>query len=428
MPDLPDYYTQVIGIEAEAYSIRGGADTSKPASPEAKDVYLGTDTDRLWYCVADGAWRSYFMSARLLTANSLLYAAADYTPAALSVAASRIVGRKATGNITTLTGAEVLTLMGITASVAELNIMDGVTATKNELNLLDLAGLTAGELLVATAATTAAWQSTGVKLSAPDISGVVTAATALTMPAFTLGGTVTLNGQTFDAGADNLEVATTGAKGLFITSTQDSTVGGKFYGKHIKTTPANNDAVFRFYGQGKDDGDTIRNWGYISIMVEDVRAASNSGKIQWNTRYSNADNIAMQLSSAGQLTVDKGLTQTDGSDSISSAEQSGSRAIGTVYTNSTKFRLVVVSLEMQLNSDTGGGTSGAIAYADSATPPTTEIDHCKLQAKNTLAADIESYGNLVFFVEPNHYYKVDEEKAGEGLSPVINKWMEYDLF
>lgn len=67
-----------------------------------------------------------------------------------------------------------------------------VTATYGELNLLDLAALTAGELLVATGAAGAAWQSTGVKLVAPDISGSVSAASALTLPAFTAGGRITL--------------------------------------------------------------------------------------------------------------------------------------------------------------------------------------------------------------------------------------------
>lgn len=46
------------------------------------------------------------ISKATLTANSLLYAVSAETPAALSVAASRIVGRKATGDIAALTGAE----------------------------------------------------------------------------------------------------------------------------------------------------------------------------------------------------------------------------------------------------------------------------------------------------------------------------------
>lgn len=118
MPDLPDYYSQVITLEAEAHSFIGGAESALPASPEARDIYLTEDTDKLYYSVADGAWRAFFMSSRLLTANSLLYAATAYTPAALAVAASRIVGRKSTGNIAALTGAEVMALLSGQAAAA----------------------------------------------------------------------------------------------------------------------------------------------------------------------------------------------------------------------------------------------------------------------------------------------------------------------
>lgn len=63
-------------------------------------------------------------------------------------------------------------------------------------------GMTAGELLVATGATTAAWQNTGVKLDAPDIQGVVTAASPLTMPPFTAGGNITMDGTETVDGVD----------------------------------------------------------------------------------------------------------------------------------------------------------------------------------------------------------------------------------
>ncbi len=48
----------------------------------------------------------------VLDANTVLYATADNTPAALAVAASRIVGRKATGDIDDLTAAEVRAIIG----------------------------------------------------------------------------------------------------------------------------------------------------------------------------------------------------------------------------------------------------------------------------------------------------------------------------
>ena len=55
-----------------------------------------------------------------------------------------------------------------------------------------------------------------LKVVAPDISGVMTAASLLTMPAFKLGDTVTLNGQAFDAGSGYLEIDTTGKTGLLM--------------------------------------------------------------------------------------------------------------------------------------------------------------------------------------------------------------------
>ena len=48
----------------------------------------------------------------LFDAHSLLIAIADNTPVALALAASRIVGRAAAGNIVALTGAQVLTIIG----------------------------------------------------------------------------------------------------------------------------------------------------------------------------------------------------------------------------------------------------------------------------------------------------------------------------
>lgn len=59
MPDLPDYYTQVIGIEAEAYSFRHGADANKPADPDSGDIWLATDTLILYVCVTDGVWTGF---------------------------------------------------------------------------------------------------------------------------------------------------------------------------------------------------------------------------------------------------------------------------------------------------------------------------------------------------------------------------------
>ncbi len=100
------------------------------------------------------------------------------------------------GTDTVLTTPKINEAVQMTATATELNILDDATLTTAELNLLDLSAqsVIAGEVLVGTGAGTAAWQKTGVKLSAPDISGIVTAASALTMPAFTVDGNISLGG------------------------------------------------------------------------------------------------------------------------------------------------------------------------------------------------------------------------------------------
>lgn len=55
----------------------------------------------------------------LADANSVLYAVTNDTPAALAVAASRVVGRKSTGNVVALTGAEVTALLDVASDSAK---------------------------------------------------------------------------------------------------------------------------------------------------------------------------------------------------------------------------------------------------------------------------------------------------------------------
>jgi hypothetical protein len=52
------------------------------------------------------------IDSSVLDANTILYATVDNTPAALPVAASRLVGRKSTGDIDDLTATEVATVLG----------------------------------------------------------------------------------------------------------------------------------------------------------------------------------------------------------------------------------------------------------------------------------------------------------------------------
>jgi len=221
----------------------------------------------------------------------------DVSAGTLTLADNQISGDKVEGG----------TIAAITISQLTLDATQ-LTVTGAELNLLDLAGLTAGEVLVATGAATAAWQSTGVKLSAPDISGVVTAASALTMPAFTLNGTVTLNGQVLDAGSAWGAVNTTGAlRGLYFKSTQDSATGVELWGEHVSAAATDDDILFRILASGRDDAQAPQEYCRIDFRIEDATAATPAGKMEFSSIAGASWNLGMTLSSAGDLWIDRNL-------------------------------------------------------------------------------------------------------------------------
>lgn len=78
-----------------------------PDAPIDPDYNLWIDTDE------DPATA---IPASVLDANTVLYATTDNTPAALAVAASTFVGRKATGNVAAMTAAESLAVLGVTVT------------------------------------------------------------------------------------------------------------------------------------------------------------------------------------------------------------------------------------------------------------------------------------------------------------------------
>jgi hypothetical protein len=57
--DLPDFRLETQAAVVTADKLKSGADASKPASPTVGDVYLATDTKKLYICVADGAWTGF---------------------------------------------------------------------------------------------------------------------------------------------------------------------------------------------------------------------------------------------------------------------------------------------------------------------------------------------------------------------------------
>jgi len=78
--------------DAEAVAAMGAKDDSNPLHHDRPDM-------------------SAYVANALFNANTILIATSDDTPTALSIAASRIVGRKSTGGIVALTGAELMAIL-----------------------------------------------------------------------------------------------------------------------------------------------------------------------------------------------------------------------------------------------------------------------------------------------------------------------------
>lgn len=92
---------------------------------------FNTSTKKLY--VGDGAANYGVIMDSLLNAYSVIYADVDDTPAALTVGASTLVGRKSSGGIAALTAAEILTLIGVEsgADVTDAANVDAAGATMN---------------------------------------------------------------------------------------------------------------------------------------------------------------------------------------------------------------------------------------------------------------------------------------------------------
>jgi hypothetical protein len=71
--DLPDYQISVSTGALEASSFRSGADSAKPAAPSVGDIWLATDTLKLYICAAAGAWTG-FSASMLVTGIITLFA------------------------------------------------------------------------------------------------------------------------------------------------------------------------------------------------------------------------------------------------------------------------------------------------------------------------------------------------------------------
>ena len=93
---------------ANTLQFKRGANASLPTLAAGEP---GFSTDTFQFYVGNGGTNYEVVMHQLFEANSMLIATADNTPVATAIDASRIVGRKATGDIGALTGAEILAIL-----------------------------------------------------------------------------------------------------------------------------------------------------------------------------------------------------------------------------------------------------------------------------------------------------------------------------
>jgi len=130
-----------------------------------------------------------------------------------------------------------------------------------------------------------------------------------TLPAVTLGGTLTLGGQYIDAGATTAEIRSTANYGGFKVINANAGGNGCWIRIYANdATPLDNDIAAAFTFTGNNDTPAEFDYAYMNCIMTDVSAGSEDAILQWYVMNGGAQNLAMILTGPGVLSVDEAGT------------------------------------------------------------------------------------------------------------------------
>jgi len=289
--------------------------------------------DDILFTLGDGADQVLLNRSTVLNANTALTGALIGTPVTPALAANSLIIANATSNgdvliagndgghsrvamffdssepNTTLynvggtwsAGATTWTIPAVTlggAVTGNAQTISNANVTVGASRTLDVS---AGTL------TLAANQISGDKVEGGTINAItITTLSASTINAHALGGTMTLGGNVFAAGADSLQVNTTAAStGFKIVNSYNGAAGVRLdFQSTGRTVPAVNDSVLEILARGNDLAPASKVYSTYLVKIEDATSGAAYGKLEIQLLANNTANTALTLSSAGALWTD----------------------------------------------------------------------------------------------------------------------------
>lgn len=381
MGDLPDFITGVDTGIMQAASLVNGADAAKATYPSVGDVYLATDTNKLYICVAAGAWTGFDASI-LIQGILTLYAdlagggfeiknIKDPTAAQSAATAAYVLGLL-TGYLDLAHETETTGIHGVGAStidsVALRDTAIGAEATAraaaDALRLLLTGGTMSGPIAMGTNPITGLPIPTGTGHATRK--SYVDAGLALMLQL--AGGTMT----------GPIAMGTSKITGLGDpTAAQDAATRAYVLAQK---------ALCLLLAGGTMSGPIAMGGSKVTGLGAPTAAADAA-------RKTDVDAIDVDLAT------------------VSFSQPS--RALDTIYQNSTKIRLVMITATLS-----AGDNSGAEIRIGSGTPPTTRIG--KLYHPSAQETERDA---ATFIVPPSWYYRLYQVEG----NIVIYDWNEWDL-